>query len=126
MRGKWYSTSGDGAGGRGLLIAAVVLVLLGSGAGARLASALVAVLIALAVVVTLIVAAGAAWLVYRARRERSAVTYRAEPLTRNPGANTLQAPAIEPPVPREVHLHLHGANPEQTAEIARALRADAS
>ena len=126
MRGDWYTTSGDGAGGRGLLIAAVVLVLLGSGAAARLSSALVAVLIALAVEVTLIVAAGAAWLVYRARHERPAVTYRAEPLTRNPGADTLQAPTIEPPVPREVHLHLHGATPEQIAEIARALRADAS
>ena len=125
MRGEWHTTSGGSGGGRGLLIV-VVLVLLGSGAGARLASTLVAVLIALAVVVTLIVAAGAAWLVYRARHERSAVTYRAEPLTRNPGANTLQAPAIEPPVPREVHLHLHGATPEQIAEIARALRADAS
>ena len=124
MRGEWYTTTSGGSGGR--LIAAVVLVLLGSGAGARLSAALVAVLIALAVMLALAVVGGVAWLVYRARHERPAVTYRAEPLTRNPGANTLQAPAIEPPVPREVHLHLHGATPEQIAEIARALRADAS
>jgi hypothetical protein len=127
MRSEWYTTtSGGSGGGRRLLIAAVVLVLLGSGAGAKLSAALVAVLIALAVVLVLTIAAGVAWLVYRARQERPAVTYRAEVIPNRSQAATNSPPAVAPPAPREVHLHLHGVSPEQAAEIARALRTDAS
>jgi hypothetical protein len=133
VKGTWTTTD-SGVGGRGVLIALAVVVLFGSGAAAELATAVLAALIAVAVVLVLIIAGGITWLICRARRERPAVTYRAEvsnpPVKNAPlGGEILTGrldstpPALEPPAPRELHQHWHqhfyNVDAEQVAEILR-------
>jgi hypothetical protein len=114
------------AGGGGILIA-VVAVLLSSRGGGQLPGAAAAVLIALAAVVTLIVTGGIAWLVYRTRQNRPGEPLSARLVSRvPPGARPRledsHNPAIGPP--RELHLHFHGTDPEQVAEILRRQQAE--
>ena len=129
MRGTWQTTTGGGGGG-GLVVAVVlVLLLFGSGAAAAITTALIAVLIALAVVAVLAITGAAAVLIYRARRGRPAVTYRAEAV---PGPRIRHAmpdpgrPAIAAPAPRELHFHLHGVTEDQIAAAMRVIRLDAT
>jgi hypothetical protein len=124
-------TTGGGGGG-GLAVAVVlVLLLLGSGAGARAAhaaaAALIAALIALAVVLALIVVAGVAWLVYRTRQDRPGAPLSTRLVSRippdpRPRLEEPYKPAVERP--REVHLHFHGADPQDVAAIMRRIRGD--
>jgi hypothetical protein len=124
-------TTGGGGGG-GLAVAVVlVLLLLGSGAAARaghaLMSAVVAALIALAVVLALAIVGGVALLVYRTRQERPGAPFSARLVSRVPPEPLPRLeepykPAVEPP--RELHLHFHGASPQDVAAIMRRIRED--
>ena len=103
----------------------VVLILVGSGAASTAASALVTVLLIVAGVIVLAITGGVGWLVYRARRA-----------LKSPGAWVISGPpahqlppevrphleaprqlAIEPP--REIHIHIHTADPAEAAAIIR-------
>lgn len=122
MNGTWQTT-GSGSG-RGVLIVLAVLVLLGSGAAAELAAAVIAALIATAVVVVLAIAALTVFLVYRARHPAMVSAARIVPVAapwgaRNGELPAPQRPALEAPAARELHLHFHGTDPEQVAEILR-------
>jgi hypothetical protein len=119
MKGTWQTTD-SGSGGPLILVGVLVLLLTGSGAATGLARALAELLIALAVMLVLTIAAGIGFLVYRARRDRPTVTYRAQQV---PGIRQQltdsRPPAIAPPVPRE--LHLHELTPEQIAALLRVI-----
>ena len=120
--GTWQTTGGGGRGGL-VLVLIVAAAVLGSGAASAIASALVTILIIVAVVIVLAIAAGVAWLVYRARQvvnvrppdinARPAYQLAAEV---RPHLEASGRPAIGPA--REVHLHLN-VTPDQLAAIVR-------
>lgn len=119
MRGTWQST--DSGGGKVVLLIVGTLLLFGSGAAVELATAVAEALIAAAAVVVLTVAAGVVWLVYRARQEI--------PSQRGviPSPVKYELPAPERPAiapKRELHIHFHGTDPEQVAEILRRQQAE--
>jgi hypothetical protein len=119
VKGTWQS-SGTGPGP--VVAVIVVLILASSGVGSAIASAVVTLVIVLGCVVGVAVLGGIAWLVYRARRapgigtRGSDLGLHAGPEIRHSVAD-LRRPAIEPP--REVHLHFHGADPAEAAEVIR-------
>jgi len=129
FQGTWQTTDGPGLGP--VIVIAAVLLLCGSGVAAAIATAVMTLLIVAGAVVVLTAAGLAALLVYRVRQGPPAVTYRAEviPETRQHLAGSptrigtaradFALPAIEAPAHRELHLHLHGIDPEQVAEILR-------
>jgi hypothetical protein len=109
----------SGGGGAVLL---VVVALLAGGHGALVSPALAEAIIALAAVVTTAVIGGIAWLVYRTRQNRPGEPLSARLVSRVPPdplprLENPYKPALEQP--RELHLHFHGADPEQIAEILR-------
>ncbi len=115
--GTWKTTSGGG-----LVLIIIVLILAGSGAASAAASALVTVLLIAAGVIVLAITGGVGWLVYRARQPRPQLpvtpplVYQVSPAA----AQRLEAPrplAIEPP--REIHIHIHTADPAEAAAIIR-------
>ena len=110
-------TTGGGSGPVLLVIAAVLLCGSG-GAVAAVADALVTALIAVVVVVFLVAAALAAFLVHTARHPDSLP----RGIVPAPTLHELPAPerpAIGPPAAREFHIHFHGADPGDVAEILR-------
>jgi hypothetical protein len=115
VRGTWQ-TDDRAPGGAGILLLAGVVIVAASGAAAAAATAVVVLLIAAAVVIFLVVAALAAFLVYRARHPVSLPRgiVPAPALHELPGA---ERPAIGPKP--ELHLHFHGADPVDVAEILR-------
>ena len=108
----------SGGGGVVLLIALALL----AGHGGGISAALAAVVIALVVAVILALAALGWYLVYRARRERPTVTWRADvlrtPVASRPQRGDLQqsgaTAALEQPAVR--------LQPDQLAELAEMLR----
>ncbi|WP_300611079.1 hypothetical protein [Trebonia sp.] len=132
MKGTWQTGDHGAIGGGGLavLIIACALLLAGSGAAAAIAAVVTGLLIAAAVVVGVALVSLVAYMIYRARRDRRAVTYRAEPVRdreiRPPGpAPAVRIPAAPgQPAPLELHQHVHlhlapGTDPELVAEIIR-------
>lgn len=115
MKGTWQTDDRSPGGGVILLVAGAV-ILAASGAAAAVATAVIVLLAAAAAVTVLTVAGLAVFLLYRARHPA--------PLSRGivpaPALHELPAPerpAIEPK--RELHVHFHGTDPEQVAEILR-------
>ena len=107
-----------GSSGPVLLVIAAVLLCGSGGAVAAVAAAVVDALIAVVVVVFLVVAALAAFLVHLARHPVSLP----RGIVPAPSLHELPAPdrpAIGPPAAREIHLHFHGADPGDVAEILR-------
>jgi hypothetical protein len=125
MKGTWQT--GDHRATGGVVLAAVTAaVMLGSGAAAAIATAVVAVLIALVVVVVLAAAGLGAYLVHRARQERPAIlTWQAGQVAGvRPQLADPVPSAIAPAAPREFHLHLHGVESADVAEIIRRHQAE--
>lgn len=118
MRGTWQ-TDDPAPGGRGILLVAGVVILAASGAAAA-ATAVIVLLAAAAAVTVLTVAALAVFLLYRARHPAPLARRLARGIVPAPALHELPAPgrpAIEPG--RELHVHFHGTDPEQVAEILR-------
>lgn len=114
MRGTWQTDDHRAAGGGLVVLVIAGAVLFGSAAAAVATAVLVALIVAV-VVVVLAVAGTGGYLVYRARHGRALIA--------PPVVHQLPAPeraAIGPP--RELHLHLHGVDPGQLAELAEILR----
>jgi hypothetical protein len=127
MKGTWQTTDsgGSGAVAAALVIGAAVLAAAIAGPVIAAVAELVRlVLIAGAVILGLALAGGAAYGAHRVRQGRRSaplrvrqvppVTWRAAQAVQEP-----RRPAIE--APREVHLHFHGADAEQVAEVLRQL-----
>jgi protein-S-isoprenylcysteine O-methyltransferase Ste14 len=105
-----------GSPGPALIVIAVLLLCGSGGAVAAVAAAVVDALIAVVVVVVLVVAALAAYLVHLARHPGSL------PRVIVPAPSLHELPAPERPAigPKpELHLHFHGADPVDVAEILR-------
>lgn len=115
MRGTWQ-TDDRVPGGAGILLLAGVIVVAASGAAAAVATAVVVLVIAAAVVVFLVVAGLGAFLVYRARHPASPL----RGIVPAPSLHELPAPERPAIGPKpELHLHFHGADPLDVAEILR-------
>ena len=118
MRGTWQTTYG---GGGGLVLAVVAAaVLIGSGAASAAMSAIVTILIVIGSVIGAAALGGIAFLVYRARQDRTERPISARPVYQLPREPRPELPppheaAIGPG--RELHIHLHGLTPEQVAAI---------
>ena len=114
FEGTWQVTGGL----RVRHVAGLVLALLlfGSGAAA-IATAVIVILIAAGAVILLALAGLAAWLACRAHRGTTAPRRALVPPYAVHQLGAPEHPAIE--APRELHLHFHGANPEQVAEAIR-------
>jgi hypothetical protein len=142
MKGTWQTTdSGGGGGGLGIVVLIIIAAaLLGPaiGAAASAVAAAVAelvhiVLIIVAVLLGLAAAAVAALVGVRAWRWHTAHSLpRAEPAP-PPWRGTVTGPepqqlADETPLaieaPRQVHLHFHGVQAEDVAELARRQQQD--
>lgn len=128
MKGTWQTTD-SGGGGAGVVLVAGLMLLAASGAATAIAVTVVVILISVVVLTVLTVAGLAAFLVYRARRgagEPPEGGFAPRPVVyRLPGPERPAAavpapkrPAIEAPA-RELHLHFHGVDAEQVAEILR-------
>lgn len=117
--GTWQTSGGSGGLALAVIIAAIAI---GSGAASAAASALVTIVIAVACVLGAAVLGAAAWLVHVARRDRPgqlAAGHQAHELPGVPRPG-LEAPgrlALEPG--RELHLHIHVADPADAAAIIR-------
>lgn len=119
MRGTWKTT--DSGGGGGLVLVVIIAALaIGSGAASAAVSAVVTIVLIVTGCVTGLAVLGAvAWLVHRARQDRSGRPVAAWPMVQAPpsGRRELSDPykAIEPP--RDLHVHFHGLTAEQVAAI---------
>jgi hypothetical protein len=115
VKGTWQ-TDDPAPGGRVILLVAGVVILAASGAAAAVATAVIVLLLAAAAVTILTMAGLAVFLLYRARHPAPVP----RGIVRPPALHELPAPgraAIEPK--RELHVHFHGTDPEQVAEILR-------
>jgi hypothetical protein len=118
-----FQGTGETAGGDGrLVLLVIVLLLLGSGgAVAAVTAAVVTLLVAAVVVVLACAVAMLVFAVWRHRHPEGAARL-------VPPIRYHQLPGAERPAlgPAEVHthLHLHGLDAEQVAEVARAMRPD--
>ena len=127
--GTWQTTGGGGGGGGGVLaalvavFAAVALAGVAEGVAQAVASLVVVLVSTGAVVAVMAVAGAAAFLVFRARRSTAGGPPRAAQLPARliheiPRAERTR-PALEASGSRTLHLHFHGADPEQVAAIIR-------
>ena len=125
--GTWQETGGGASGGIGAALvavfAAVALAGVAEGIAQAVASLVVILAIAAGVMAVLAVAGVAAFLVIRGRRSTAGGPPRAAQLPARliheiPRAERPR-PALEAPASRTLHLHFHGADPEQVAAIIR-------
>jgi hypothetical protein len=122
MKGTWQTTEGGGGGGLGVVVLIIVAAaLLGPAVAAAVAGLLHLLVIAVAVVGGVTLADGLALVAFRVShrgQETARALYRvtSAPPQPSPLPSELR-PAIE--APRQVHLHFHGADPAEVAEIIR-------
>lgn len=128
MKGTWQTTDSGGRGGLVLIAVIAAAALIGSGAASAAVSALVTIVaIVTGCVVGLAVLGGIAWLVYRARSDRSIV--RLTRKTPTGASKKLLTPEVRPQLEeshkpaaigpgREVHYHFNVS----AAELAAIMR----
>ena len=126
MHGTWKTTGGGGGGLPKELVGLAVLVAAMVGVAGAVQAALTAVMewliIGVMVFVIAAVAGAVAYLLYRARRPQSQARIVPSRIIPQPAVHELpgpERPAITPPAARQLHLHFHGTDPEQVAEILR-------
>jgi hypothetical protein len=129
MKGTWQTTDGGGSGLAAALIvgAAVLAVAVAGPVAAAVAELVRVVVIIVAAAVVLALAAGAAFVAYRVRQRQvigsgrvsqpRQVPWRTGRLVSAPRQQAIDAP-------REVHLHFHGVDADDVAEVLRQLPGD--
>ena len=117
MKGTWQTT--DHGSGAGVLLAIGALLLLGSGgAVAAVSEALLGALIAVAVVTVLAVGGLVVFLAHHARHPAEIPSSRGIV----PAPQRFELPGAERPAigaPQQLHLHFHGVDATDVAEIIR-------
>jgi hypothetical protein len=127
VRGTWQTTGSSGGGGGLVIVVVAAVVLIGSGAATAAARAITSLLVTIAVVlgsaITLAALGSAAWLVYRARQGRPGRPVLAPVVYEQPRERPVLLEASQPRAaiepPREIHIHIHGADATRAAAIIR-------